>query len=142
EERAQEPGGLLRAAGHQGARGAHAPAQAPHLAPGRLAAPGVSRAASSAVGWAAMRLAFLLSLTLLVSAPSPAWALKGAKSAAALVREGERLYNSGKYREAAEALKKAQALQPNHKLIYNIARAYQRSGDLREALSWYQQYVG
>jgi tetratricopeptide (TPR) repeat protein len=89
-----------------------------------------------------MRLAFLLSLALLASAPSPAWAQRGAKSAAALVREGERLYNSGKYREAAEALKKAQDLQPNPKLIYNIARAYQRSGALREALSWYQQYVG
>jgi tetratricopeptide (TPR) repeat protein len=89
-----------------------------------------------------MRLAFLLSMVLLAGAPSPAWAQKGAKSAAALVKEGERLYNSGKYREAAEALKKAQDLQPNPKLIYNIARAYERSGDLREALSWYQQYVG
>jgi tetratricopeptide (TPR) repeat protein len=89
-----------------------------------------------------MRLAFLLSVALLASAPSPAWAQRGAKSATALVREGERLYKSGKYREAAEALKKAHALQPNHKLIYNIARAYERSGDLREALSWYQQYVG
>jgi tetratricopeptide (TPR) repeat protein len=89
-----------------------------------------------------MRLAFLLSLALVASAPSLAWAQKGAKSAAALVKEGERLYNSGKYREAAETLKKAQDLQPNPKLIYNIARAYQRAGELREALSWYQQYVG
>jgi tetratricopeptide (TPR) repeat protein len=89
-----------------------------------------------------MRLAFLLLMVLLAGTPSPAWAQKGAKSAAALVKEGERLYNSGKYREAAEALKKAQDLQPNPKLIYNIARAYERSGDLREALSWYQQYVG
>lgn len=89
-----------------------------------------------------MRLVFLLSMALLASAPSPAWAQRGAKSVTALVREGERLYNSGKYRESAEALKKAHALQPNHKLIYNIARAYERSGDLREALSWYQQYVG
>ncbi len=89
-----------------------------------------------------MRLAFLLSMVLLVSVPAPARAQKAEKRAAALVKEGERLYNSGKYREAAEALKKAQDLQPNPKLIYNIARAYQRSGDLREALSWYQQYVG
>src|SRR3954469_2363905 len=89
-----------------------------------------------------MRLAFLLSMVLLVSAPTPAWAQKGEKRAAALVKEGERLYSSGKYREAAEALKKAQELQPNPKLIYNIARAYERSGDLREALGWYQQYVG
>src|SRR5690349_791318 len=89
-----------------------------------------------------MRLAYLLSLVLLASAPATAWAQKTEKRAAALVKEGERLYSSGKYRVAAETLKKAQDLQPNPKRIYNIARAYERSGDLREALSWYQQYVG
>jgi tetratricopeptide (TPR) repeat protein len=89
-----------------------------------------------------MRLAFLLSMVLLVTAPSAAWAQKGAKNAAALVKEGERLYNAGKYREAAEVLKKAQEAQPNSKLIYNIARAYEQAGELRESLSYYQQYVG
>lgn len=89
-----------------------------------------------------MRLAFLLSMALLVAVPSGAWAQKGAKNPAALVKEGERLYNAGKYREAAEVLKKAQEAQPNPKLIYNIARAYEQAGDLRESLSYYQQYVG
>jgi tetratricopeptide (TPR) repeat protein len=89
-----------------------------------------------------MRLAFLLSMALLLAAPSGAWAQKGAKTPAALVKEGERLYNAGKYREAAEVLKKAQEAQPNPKLIYNIARAYEQAGDLRESLSYYQQYVG
>jgi tetratricopeptide (TPR) repeat protein len=89
-----------------------------------------------------MRLAFLLSMALLLAAPSGAWAQKGAKNPAALVKEGERLYNAGKYREAAEVLKKAQEAQPNPKLIYNIARAYEQAGDLRESLSYYQQYVG
>jgi tetratricopeptide (TPR) repeat protein len=89
-----------------------------------------------------MRLAFLVSMALLVVAPSGAWAQKGAKNAAALVKEGERLYNAGKYREAAEVLKKAQEAQPNPKLLYNIARAYEQAGDLRESLSYYQQYVG
>ncbi|MBN1206001.1 MAG: hypothetical protein JXB05_13875 [Myxococcaceae bacterium] len=88
-----------------------------------------------------MRLAFLLSMALVLGAPA-AWAQKGAKSPAALAREGERLYNAGRYREAAEVLKKAQAAQPNPKLIYNIARSYEQAGDLREALSYYQQYVG
>jgi tetratricopeptide (TPR) repeat protein len=89
-----------------------------------------------------MRLAFLLSMALVMAAPSQAWAQKGAKNPAALVKEGERLYNAGKYREAAEVLKKAQEAQPNPKLIYNIARAYEQAGDLRESLSYYQQYVG
>jgi tetratricopeptide (TPR) repeat protein len=89
-----------------------------------------------------MRLAFLLPMALLLAAPTGAWAQKGAKNPAALVKEGERLYNAGKYREAAEVLKKAQEAQPNPKLIYNIARAYEQAGDLRESLSYYQQYVG
>ncbi|WP_224242527.1 tetratricopeptide repeat protein [Hyalangium gracile] len=88
-----------------------------------------------------MRLAFLLSMTLAL-APVAAWAQKGAKSPAALVKEGERLYNAGKYREAAEVLKKAQEAQPNPKLLYNIARSHEQAGDLKEALSYYQQYVG
>ncbi|KFE65322.1 Tetratricopeptide repeat domain protein [Hyalangium minutum] len=83
-----------------------------------------------------------MSMALLVAMPSGAWAQKGAKNPAALVKEGERLYNAGKYREAAEVLKKAQEAQPNSKLIYNIARAYEQAGDLRESLSYYQQYVG
>ncbi|WP_224370989.1 tetratricopeptide repeat protein [Hyalangium versicolor] len=88
-----------------------------------------------------MRLVLLVSMALVLASPA-AWAQKGSKNPAALVKEGERLYGAGKYREAAEVLKKAQEAQPNPKLIYNIARAYERAGDLREALSYYQQYVG
>ncbi len=87
-----------------------------------------------------MRLVFLLSMSLVLASPS-AWAERGAKSPSALVKEGERLYKVGKYREAAEVLKKAQEAQPNPLVIYNIGRAYQRAGELREALSYYQQYV-
>jgi tetratricopeptide (TPR) repeat protein len=87
-----------------------------------------------------MRLAFMVSLALVLASPV-AQAQRG-KNPAALVKEGERLYNAGKYREAAEALKKAQDLQPNPRLLYNIARSYEQAGELREALSYYQQYVG
>jgi tetratricopeptide (TPR) repeat protein len=88
-----------------------------------------------------MRLVFLLSIGLVLASPV-ARAERGSKSPSALVKEGERLYNAGKYREAAEVLKKAQEAQPNPKLLYNIARSYEQAGDLREALSYYQQYVG
>jgi tetratricopeptide (TPR) repeat protein len=88
-----------------------------------------------------MRLVFLFCMGL-VLASSPAWAARGEKNPSALVKEGERLYNAGKYREAAEVLKKAQEAQPNPKLLYNIARSYEQAGDLREALTFYQQYVG
>ncbi|MBZ4415035.1 tetratricopeptide repeat protein [Myxococcus sp. RHSTA-1-4] len=88
-----------------------------------------------------MRLAFVLSAALAL-APPVALAQRGARNPTALIREGERLYQAGKYREAAEALKKAQEMSPNPKLIYNIAVALENAGELREALSWYQQYVG
>ncbi|WIG95260.1 tetratricopeptide repeat protein [Myxococcus sp. SDU36] len=87
-----------------------------------------------------MRLAFVLSV-ILALAPPVAFAQRG-KSAAALIKEGERLYQAGKYREAAEALKKAHEAQPHPRLIYNIAISLENAGDLREAVSWYQQYVG
>ncbi|WP_426749246.1 tetratricopeptide repeat protein [Myxococcus sp. Y35] len=87
-----------------------------------------------------MRLAFVLSV-ILALAPPAAFAQRG-KSAAALIKDGERLYQAGKYREAAEALKKAHEIQPHPRLIYNIAISLENAGDLREAVSWYQQYVG
>jgi len=64
------------------------------------------------------------------------------KRAAALIKDGEQQYQAGKYREAAETLKQAQQLDPNPRLIYNIARAYDQAGDLPAALQSYQQYIG
>lgn len=88
-----------------------------------------------------MRLACVLTAAL-VLAPPVALAQRGARNTTSLIREGERLYQAGKYKEAAEALKKAHEASPNPKLIYNIAVALENAGELREALSYYQQYVG
>lgn len=89
-----------------------------------------------------MRLAFVLTAALALAPPMALAQRGGAKNPTVLIREGERLYGAGKYKEAAEALKKAHELAPNPKLIYNIAVALENAGELREALSWYQQYVG
>lgn len=89
-----------------------------------------------------MRLAFVVSVALALAPPVALAQRGGAKNPTVLIREGEKLYQAGKYREAAEALKKAHELSPNPKLIYNIAVALENAGELREALSWYQQYVG
>ena len=62
--------------------------------------------------------------------------------AAALVKEGDRLYKENKYREAAEALKKAYDLEPAPVLLYNIARAFDQAGELTLALDNYRQFVG
>lgn len=87
-----------------------------------------------------MRLAFALTMAL-VLAPPAAQAQRGAKSGPALIKEGERLYQAGKYRDAAEALKKAHEVAPHPRLIFNIAVALENAGELRDALSYYQQYV-
>lgn len=63
------------------------------------------------------------------------------KRAAALMREANRLYERGKYREAAELLLQANQIAPNPRLVYNIAKAYDQAGDLEVALGYYQEYV-
>lgn len=62
--------------------------------------------------------------------------------AAALIKEGDRLYKDNRYREAAEALKKAYDLEPAAVLLYNIARAFDQAGELQLALDTYRQFVG
>ncbi|HSP79750.1 MAG TPA: hypothetical protein VLQ93_14555 [Myxococcaceae bacterium] len=87
-----------------------------------------------------MRLALVVLASLLL-APVPAQAGRGgARSAREFIREGERLYQQRKYEAAAAALVQANELSPHPRLIYNIARAYDQAGKVREAISYYQQY--
>ncbi len=86
-----------------------------------------------------MRMAFVVSMALLLASPA-AWAQRS-KSPAALMKEGERLFNAKKYVEAAEVLKKAYEGQPDPRILYNIARAYEQAGDMRGALSYYDQFI-
>lgn len=58
------------------------------------------------------------------------------------LKEAERLYNVGKYREAAELLEKVNEQEENPKLLYNIARAWDQAGELEKSLDAYQRYVG
>ena len=62
--------------------------------------------------------------------------------ATALAKDAERLYKEGQYREAAKLLEEAQALEPNPKFIYNMARAYDQAGELQPALDAYGKYIG
>ncbi len=77
----------------------------------------------------------------LATAPSAAAAGKPAGNASDWIRAGERAYASGKYVEAADALKKAHAIEPHPRLLYNIARAYDQAVDTDSALEYYQLYV-
>lgn len=88
-----------------------------------------------------MRSRLWVCLGLLCCSAVAAGATKNEKKAAALVKEAGKLYDDGKYREAAETLKAAHDLDPNTKLLYNIARAYDQAGDLAASLDYYRQYV-
>jgi tetratricopeptide (TPR) repeat protein len=82
----------------------------------------------------------VLSLAAALPASSQA-ADRSSKKAADLVKDAGRLYEKGKYREAAELLKKAQEIEPHPRIVYNIARALDQAGDLAGALDYYRQYV-
>jgi tetratricopeptide (TPR) repeat protein len=63
------------------------------------------------------------------------------RRAAELVKDAEKLYLQAKYKEAAELLKKAHEIEPDPKILYNIARALDQAGDLSAALDYYRQYI-
>ena len=89
-----------------------------------------------------MRLVLVL-LTALLLAPAPVRAQRGgARSAKELIKQAERLYDQKRYLEAAEALERAHEAMPNPdpRLLYNIARAYDQAGQTQQAIQYYEQY--
>lgn len=54
---------------------------------------------------------------------------------------GNALFKEEKYAEAAVELRKAYALDPKPKLLFNIASAQRRAGQLREAQATYREYL-
>jgi tetratricopeptide (TPR) repeat protein len=80
-------------------------------------------------------------LALLV-ALAPVSAIAASAQFRKLVKQAGQLYQSGKYADAAELLKQANDLEPNPRLLYNIARAYDQAGSLKEAADFYERYVG
>jgi tetratricopeptide (TPR) repeat protein len=72
----------------------------------------------------------------------PGVSLAANPKAAALVKEGGKLYKEGKYKEAAEALSKAYAIDPDPTVLYNKARALDQAGELRASLEAYREFVG
>ncbi len=83
-----------------------------------------------------------LLLAFVLAAQPAAMAAKPPGSAAKWIGEAEEAYQNRKYLEAAEALKKAHALEPHPRLLYNIARAYDQAVETEKALEYYQLYLG
>jgi len=79
-----------------------------------------------------------------------AWALIGATptraadsraQARALAAEATRLYEAGRYDEAAARLGAAHDLVPSPKILYNLARCMQKADRLEEAVALYGRYL-
>ncbi|MBX5482097.1 MAG: hypothetical protein IRZ16_09715 [Myxococcaceae bacterium] len=84
----------------------------------------------------------LLLAAWLMVLPTVAFASSSKAAFNRLVKEAERLYATGKYKESAEKLIEAYPYDPNPRIIYNIARAYDQAGELELSLEYYQRYVG
>jgi tetratricopeptide (TPR) repeat protein len=79
---------------------------------------------------------------LVIAAASPAASPpKPAAAAAALIDKGAALYESGDYAKAAASLRAAYELVPEARLLFNIARAYERVGDGEQAFEFYERYL-
>jgi tetratricopeptide (TPR) repeat protein len=63
-------------------------------------------------------------------------------AALALFEDSEARYREGRFREAAELLERAYALDPAPILLFNLARALESAGDLSNAVEAYARYVG
>jgi tetratricopeptide (TPR) repeat protein len=87
-----------------------------------------------------MRLAFVMMMALLL-APGAALAQR-ARSAKELIKEAARLYDAREYEESVKLLLQAYDMDPNPRLLYNIARAYDQAGNANAAIEYYLKYLG
>lgn len=86
------------------------------------------------------RLSLLLGSLLLVSSPLPVRA-DADSEVSRLAAESHRLYQDGKYREAAQTLLKAYEAKPIPTLLFNVARCLDKAGDVSESIRYYQRFL-
>ena len=82
----------------------------------------------------------LLSAVLLVLAAGAAHA-DDAKLARQHFEDGSRLYDIGKFREAAREYEEAYKYKPDPALLFNIGQAYRGAGATSDALTAYKSYL-
>ena len=90
-----------------------------------------------------MRSLFALTLWLAFALCSPA----AAQDAGALARaqqlfaDGIAAYDAGRLDEAARLLREADAVVHTPELSFNLGRVYERMGESREAIRWFERYL-
>lgn len=71
----------------------------------------------------------------------PEAAPAGSKSVAQLNEEGTAFYQQRDYRRAIERFIQAYAMDPDPNLLFNIARSYERLGEVDAAIEKYEQFL-
>lgn len=59
----------------------------------------------------------------------------------AAIRQAETAKANSKYKDAAEAFRRANSLEPNPKMLYDIALMYQQAGERRLSLQYFKMFV-
>lgn len=62
-------------------------------------------------------------------------------SARQLVDDAQKAYARGAFAEAASLLAEASKLDPSSRILFNLARAYEKAGDVEHAIVAYEQYL-
>src|SRR5262245_10525525 len=58
-----------------------------------------------------------------------------------VVDDAERAYHDGDYLRAAQMLEEVFRMEPNSRLLFNIARAYEKAGRVERAIAYYERYA-
>lgn len=85
--------------------------------------------------------AMTVALTGLPTAPGTAWAQKNDAAFRDLVKQAMEHYNARQYAQAIEKFEAAYAIQSKPELIYNIARAYEKSLKSDQAVAAYERFL-
>ena len=82
--------------------------------------------------------AFLAALTVAAATPVNATTVQQSRQS---FERGQKAYKAGEYQAAIEAFLSADRLNPSPDLMYDVAQAYEKLGDLGSAINFYQAYV-
>ena len=87
-----------------------------------------------------LALLFAVQVTLLATA-APAWAQTATDQARVEFKRGAEAYSEARYEDAIEAFTRAYELDAKPTLLYNIAQAHERLGDVPSALRAYRDFL-
>ena len=88
-----------------------------------------------------MRLRIALPTLVVIALAGAAARADDARLARQHFEDGSRLYDLGKFRDAAREYEEAYKYKPDPALLFNIGQAYRAAGDAAEAVTAYKSYL-